>query len=439
MTRQKRLPSHFFLGRRKALADLMKEGEVAILDSNPTFYSNGDTAFPFKQNSNLYYLSGILQSNTRLIIQKETKSKFKSYLFIEKDSAYAKQWLGSRHSLEEAKKISGIERVCTLEDFDAIVGSISDRSETFLFSLDEHPRGQSKSSTHWKLFKQIKSTYPLHRYGSLDKLALQLRLFKQPIEIDAIKKAITITKYALEQAKIKVNEATKKNMATKVYEYELEAEMSRAILSKGANGFAFLPIIAAGGNACILHYTENKDYIKPGESVLIDVGAQYGMYNADITRVYPSGGKFNPRQREVYKKVLEIRQVAINCLKKRDKKRGLDLQKYRESIKQATMDAIIGLGLVKKSDGTDKITKAATKYLPHGVSHMLGLEVHDVSPLSVENFKLKTGMVITVEPGIYIEEEGIGMRLEDDILLTKSGIENLSEKIPIRLEEIETI
>lgn len=411
--RSEALPSSLFIKNRAKLALKIPKGSAAILTSNEPLLGNADSVLGFKQNSDLFYLCGINQESTTLFLFPEHPIKeLREVLFIRKTNQHIQIWEGPKLSKEETKSLSGIATVYWEENLEGFLKRNIPLCDELLFSTNEEsPRVLDSQST---LLQRIKSFFPLHPTGRLKPLLLPLRQIKEVEEIEQIKKAIHITHGAFL--------AATKSLRPRMKEYELEAELSHYFIKNGCDGHAFEPIIASGTNACILHYTKNSSSISYEDSILMDFGACLGMYNADITRCIPASGRFSKRQKEVYLEVLNMLKFAKTLLVP-----GSTLLAIKDEVELGMRESLKKLRL-----DPEKLHS----YFPHGVSHFLGLDVHD---LGFKHQTLQAGMVLTCEPGIYILEEGLGIRLENNLLLTQDGNEDLSLKLPIELEEIEAL
>ncbi|MBW3538111.1 aminopeptidase P N-terminal domain-containing protein [Candidatus Parcubacteria bacterium] len=370
-----------FIGNRRRLRQWLKPGQAVLLRAGKPVRRSGDTDYPFRQRSDFFWATGIDQSDSALIVTPDQE-----LLFIRETSQYEQVWLGPRLSAEEARAISGVETVKLLDQLD-------------------------------KFSKQLHAKAPRRQ------LMASLRAIKHPLEVDLIKRAVQATKAGFEASLAKLNPG--------VAEYELEAELIHQFRRHGASGVAYEPIVASGANGCILHYVENDQVCRGGELVLIDAGAEYSNYAADITRVWPVNGRFSKRQHDVYESVWRVQKEAMKLLVP-----GAKLREYERQVGEMMTEELIKLKLLTSDQVNSQDPKRPLyrKYYMHGTSHFLGLDVHDVGDYAKP---LASGMVLTCEPGIYIKDEGIGVRLEDDILITEQGPVNLSADIPIDPDEIE--
>lgn len=411
-----------FEKNRKKLAKALKPGSIAVFHSNDEVPRNGDAYFRFKQNSDIFYLTGVDQEDTILFMFPDCPNPdFREALFIKETSETIKQWDGAKLTPLEAAVQSGIPSVFWYHEFWPTVHAAFLMAENIYLNLNENDRFSNKVPYSGLRFaEQLKAKYPAHEFKRSAPLLASLRMCKEPEEIELLKKAIEITGMGLQRAL--------KFVKPGVWEYEIEAELIHEFTRLRGNGFAFDPIIASGASACVLHYIENNKQCKDGDLLLMDFGAEYANYNGDLTRCLPVNGKFSPRQKEVYDAVLYVQREAKKLIKP-----GIALPWYHEQVCEIMTEQLIKLGLLTQAQVKEN-PKAFRKYYMHGTSHHLGLDVHDVmhrwEPMSVGN-------VITVEPGIYIPEEGIGVRIENDVWITENGLVDFMEGWPIETGEIE--
>lgn len=424
--RYKLLIPRFFKDNRRNLGNLMPANSLAILNSNDVMPTNSDGVMKFVQQSDLYYLSGVDQEETVLVLAMGADKKLREFLFIRETSQLLAIWEGEKLTIEEAREMSGIQNVYWLDEMQCILRSLILESEQVYLNDNEHLRADNKVQTcDARFLKWCEKAFPLQQYRRLAPLLQSLRIIKQPVEIEMIKEAVKIGAYAL----VRVLQFTTPN----VYEFEVEAEMTKALLQKRSRRHAFLPIIASGASACILHYIENNRPCLDGDLLLLDFGAEYGNYNCDISRTIPVNGRYTERQAQVYDAVKAIHDFAFGLLRS-----GMDFSDYVNEVRDFTAHQIVELGLQDKKalETRESRRLLAYRYMPHGVSHFLGLDVHDVGSLSG---KMKAGMVLTCEPGLYIKEEGLGIRLESDVLVTSDAPVNLTGDISMEREAIENI
>ena len=405
----------FFTRNRKKLKGHLDDDSLVLLFSNHRMPRNGDQYFPFRQNSDLFYLSGIEQENTILLIEKG-----KDYLFIDEPDSRTSLWEGDRLQSDEAENISGIDNIQWTSDFEKTLGKLMHSKKKLYFNVHEKLNTGGVKSKDEMHLERLRRDYPFHSFLSLEPIISELRLRKEPEEIDAIKKAIDITGKTLEKVL--------KRIQPGISEKEVEAEINHDFILQGANGLAFEAIVASGRNATVLHYTKNSGICRDRELLLLDFGAEYRNYAADITRTFPVNGRFSSRQRECYQAVLEVMKTV-----QKDIQPGITIRELNDKVIEKLTEKHIQLGLYKKDDLKDKENPVWKKFFPHGVSHFIGIDVHDYGN---KNVILDKGMVISWEPGIYIPEENMGIRIEDDILVDTPAV-NLSSGIPKEIEELE--
>jgi Xaa-Pro aminopeptidase len=426
--RYEAISSSLFEKNRDNFCGEMSSNAIAILSSNDVMPTNSDDVMGFAQNNDLFYLSGIDQDETILLLYPEAfKEENRAILFVKEVSEHTKLWEGDFLTKEEVSKISGIKNVKWVHEFEKTVQLFAFEADTFYLGHNEHiKRVTSEMTTRQdRMIQWCKEKYPLHQYDRAAKITRQLRPVKSDEEVELIKKAIAIS--------IKGFKRLLKAVKPNSKEYELEAELTYELIKNGGTRHAFKPIIASGRNACALHYNSNDATCNDGDMILVDFGVCYGNYNSDITRCVPVNGKFSPRQRDVYESVL-------NCLKEGSKllKPGVLSRDYEKQMASLVENELIELGLItrKQIAAQNPDFPVYKKYFMHGTAHYLGLDVHDVGLYSRP---FEKGMVLTCEPGIYIPEEGIGCRLENDLLLTENGNYNLTGAMPIEIEEIELL
>ncbi len=390
--------------------------------------TNEDGVMNFVQNSNLYYLSGIDQEETKLIVAPDyADEEMREILFVKATNEHIAIWEGHKFTKEEATAISGIKKVLWSHEFESTLDNILATVNNIYLDKNEHLRASGSVETqNDRLIKDITSNYPLHQKLRAAPLVYDLRSVKSAEEIAFIQKAIDITESGFKRVL--------KFLRPGKMEFEVEAELIHEFTRLGSTGFAFQPIVASGKSGCVLHYIENSKEIKDGDLVLMDIGAKYGGYNADLTRSVPANGRFSKRQAEVYKAVLHVQREAKKLLTP-----GNSIRAYHKQVGEIMTEQLVKIGLLKQDEVNRQDPKKPLyrKYFMHGTSHHLGLGVHDVgSPFK----KFEAGMVFTVEPGIYILEEGIGIRLEDDVVIQENGEpKNLMKNVPIEIEEIEDL
>ena len=425
--RYEKLSSTLFIKNRAKLIELLPPKSMVIISSNDIMPTNADGTMGFKQNSDLYYLSGLDQEETLLILYPDApEDQYKEIAFVKETSELIEIWEGHKFTKQEAIEISGIKNIQWTSNFEQVLKTIIYSAEQIYLIDNEHIRNSSLVETqNDRLNLEIKEKYPLHKIERLAPLLNVIRMQKETIEIEALQKAIDIT----EKAFRRILKFTKPG----VFEYEVEAEFIHEFIKNRSNGFAYTPIIASGSNACVLHYIENTLACKDGDMLLLDVGACYANYNADMTRTIPVNGRFTKRQKQVYEAVHDVLNFATQIMTS-----GTYLVDYQKEVEKYMESKLIDLGLFTRNDveKQDKHQPLFKKYFMHGVAHHLGIDVHDVW----DKYKpFASGMVLTCEPGIYIREEGLGIRLENNLLITDKGAVNLMNNIPIHWEEIETL
>jgi len=416
-----------FILNRKKYANNLKNNSLAIFNSSDEFPRSGDQSFVFKQNPDLFYLSGIDQEQTILLLYPDCPNPlYREVLFLRQTNDYIKVWEGYKYTKEQAKATSGIQSIYWLEDFDNILHSIVNYAEHIYLNTNENDRyAHEVPYRDIRFIEKMKSKYPLHHYERSAPIMRNLRAVKSDVEIELTKKACTITRDAF----IRVLKFTKPG----VKEYEIEAEIIHEFIRQGATGHAYTPIIASGHNANILHYNDNNQVCKDGDVILFDFGAEYANYNADMSRSIPVNGRFTQRQKDVYNAVLHVMKASIKLIGE-----GTIWNTYHEQVGEIMTEQLINLGLISTTDVKNQTASwpAYKKYFMHGTSHHLGIDVHDFAGRYTP---FANGNILTVEPGIYIPEEGLGIRLENNILITANGNIDLMADIPLEAEEIEEI
>lgn len=426
--RYEKINSQLFIGNRDRFVTKMKQNTIAILTSNDVKHTNTDDVMGFAQNSDLFYLSGIDQEETILVLYPDAyKVENRAILFVKETNEHIKIWDGEKLTKEQASELSGIKRVEWVQDFEKILQLMAFEADGFYLGHNEHIKRVTKDqqTQQDRMILWCKEKYPLHEYHRVSKITRELRPIKSDIEVALMQKAATISVESFRR----VLESCKPNKK----EYELEAELAYNLIKSGATRHAFKPIVASGKNACALHYNTNDAICHDGDMVLLDFGVCYANYNSDTTRCFPVNGTFSDRQKEVYTAVL-------HCLKEGSKllKPGVLPTEYEKKMASLVETQLIKLGLLNADEvaNQDPEKPLYKKYFMHGTAHHIGLDVHDVGLYSQP---LEEGMVLTCEPGIYIPEEGIGCRLENDYLITNDGNRNLTEAMPIEIKDIEAI
>jgi Xaa-Pro aminopeptidase len=416
-----------FVLNRKNFAQRLKPKSIAIFNANDEQLRSGDQNFAFKQNPDLFYLSGIDQEQSILILFPDCPNPlYREVLFLRQTNDHIKVWEGHKYTKEEAKKASGLEQVFWLDEFWTVLQSIIHYAENIYLNTNENDRSVFEVPYRdLRFIQQLKERYPLHRYERSALILRDLRPVKSEIEVQLTKKACEITRDAF----VRVLKFTKPGVS----EYEIEAEIIHEFIRQRATGHAYNPIIASGPNANILHYNDNNQVCKAGDVILFDFGAEYANYNADMSRSIPVSGRFTPRQKDVYNAVLRVMRAATKMLVS-----GTIWNEYHDEVGRIMEAELIGLGLLDKQ-AVAKQNPAAPlykKYFMHGTSHHLGIDVHDFA----SRYKaFEVGNILTCEPGIYIPEEGLGIRIENNILITKNGNIDLMADIPVEVEELEDI
>ena len=416
-----------FVQNRKRFTDRMEKNAIAIFNSNDELPMNGDALHPFKQNADLYWLTGIEQEETMLVLFPDNPDpKYQEVLILVKPNELKEKWDGHRLTASEGHNMSGIKTIVWLDSIDAMLQPWIHLAETIYLNTNENDRKANLVPVRdYRFAKEMRSRYPLHNYKRSAQLLKELRAIKTSLEVEVIQKAIDITDVAFRRLL--------KFIKPGVMEYEIEAEIWHSFLSQRATGMAYGSIIASGDRARTLHYVSNNEECKDGELLLMDFGASYGNYAADLTRTIPVNGKFGRRQKTVYNACLHLHQYAASILKP-----GISILDYTEKVGDEATVVFQKIGLLKKSEikNEDPENRAYRKYLYHGISHHLGIDVHD---LGTRTEPIKAGMVFTVEPGIYIQEEKMGIRIENNFWITKNGNKDLMKNIPITAEDIEAL
>lgn len=416
-----------FVGNRQRLVNLLKPKSVAILNANDILPTNADGTMRFRQNNDLFYLSGIDQEETILLLFPDCPDeKHREVLFLRETNERIAVWEGYKYTKEHARQVSGIQTIYWLSQFDNILKTLVFEAENLYLNTNEHTRASVETQTRDARFiRQMQRRFPLHRYERLAPLMHGLRAIKQPQELDLLREAIRITEDGFRRLLGFVKPG--------VWEYEIEAELLHEFVRQRSQGFAYEPIVASGASACVLHYVANNQQCQPGDVILLDVAAEYANYNADLTRCLPVSGRFTDRQRAVYAAVLRVMREAKMMLRP-----GTIWDEYHKEVGKIMESELKGLELLtqKEIDDQNPNWPAYKKYFMHGTSHFLGLDVHDVGN---KYRPFEPGMVFTCEPGIYIPEEGLGIRLENNVLITENGNVDLMDRIPVEAEEIEEL
>ncbi|MEO0454353.1 MAG: aminopeptidase P family protein [Verrucomicrobiota bacterium] len=418
------LKSTFFSRNRSRLKGLLPKGALAIFHSNDQYLKNGDDSYPFIQNADLYYLSGINQEETTLVLfPKASKKELREILFIRDRSETIASWEGEKENLESASSQSGIKTVKWMSELDPILNSLIPEASHLFFNGNEHPRAERLvDDRNLRESRKWRQAYPLHHTGRLAPIMHQLRQIKSSEELKEIRSAISTTSRGLERVLKKIQPGMTEKM--------IEAEWAHSFISEGED-FAYSPIIASGVNSCTLHYTTNHAHLEDGELLLMDVAATCGNYHSDLTRTVPINGKFTKRQLAVYEAVLRVQQQVIDYCRP-----GLKLAEVQEVALELVAKELFELKLLKKSDlkNPSLQQKKVKQYYMHGIGHSIGLGTHDVTE---PDPRLSLDWVITIEPGIYIKEEKIGIRLENMIQIQKTGSKDMMKSLPLDPGDIE--
>lgn len=421
------LHAELFQFNRKRFTREMQAGTLAIFNSNDLMPRSGDQFYPFRQNAGMFYLSGIDQEETMLVLFPNCpKDGYDELLLIRRTNERIAVWEGHKYTKEEARAASGIEKVLFLDEAEVILHELILLAEGIYLNINENDRFLSPVETcDVRYAHTIRQRYPAHTLYRAQPILKKLQMIKSPYEVELIQHCADITGGAFQRVLEFVRPG--------VWEYEVEAEIIHEFIRKRCTGHAYMPIVASGKNACVLHYVENNQQCRDGDVLLMDFGCEFANYAADLTRSIPVNGVFTDRQRAVYQAVLRVLREARALLVP-----GNTLDEYHKEVGRIMESELIGLGLLKREDVKDQDPKkpAYKKYFMHGTSHHLGLDVHDIG-LRYEPFR--AGMVFTCEPGIYIPEESLGIRLENDILITDDGPVDLFAEIPIEAEEIEEL
>jgi Xaa-Pro aminopeptidase len=420
-------PAEFFVENRSRLAALLPHRALVILHANDVMPTNADGTLGFTQNSDLYYLSGIDQEETVLMLFPDAPDpKHREILFVRETTEHIAIWEGEKLTQAQARERSGVSKVVWTSEFESFYRLLMCQASVVYLNSNEHPRAAlTVESCELRFARRCRHEYPLHRIERLAPLLYPLRGIKSPHEISLLREACRITRDGFVRLLGFVRPG--------VHEFEIEAELAHEYLRQRAGGFAYPPIIAGGASACCLHYNTNHARCEDGDILLIDAAAKYANYNADLTRSIPVNGRFTRRQRDVYEAVLRVFRASCDLLVP-----GVLIREYQEKVAAITSDELIALGLLDPQEVADEDPEKPLykKYFMHGTSHHLGIDVHDVPP---SWHPVEAGMVFTVEPGIYIREEGLGIRLENDILIGETGNTDLMDDIPIEADEIEAL
>ena len=414
-----------FINNRKLFSAMIEENSIAIFNANDIMPTNSDGTMPFKQNSDLFWLTSVDQEESVLAVVKNN-NQVKEMLFLKETNEHIAIWEGAKLDKESAQKNSGVEKIYWLNQMDEILNVEIEKASKIYLNKNIHSRSTSEVQTRDDRFRKVLiKNHPNKEIAEVAPIMHELRFIKSEIEIELMKHACNITEKGLRRILPIIKPG--------IMEYQIEAELMHEFLSNRSAGFAYQPIIGSGIDSCVLHYIDNNKMCKDGDILLMDFGAEYANYASDLTRTVPVSGKFSERQKNVYNAVHRVMKEATTMLRP-----GTDHKKMQQEVIKIMEEELIGLGLfdredVKKQDPSKPMYK---KYFMHGTSHSLGLDVHDVGDTSTP---MQPGMVFTCEPGIYIREEGIGIRLENDVLVTSGNPDDLMKNIPIDYQEIESL
>lgn len=427
--RYKNIDKELFIGNRKRLLKELKSNSVVVVNSNDLLPTNSDGTMRFRQNSDLFYLTGVDQEETILVLCPDfPDKKHKEILFLKETNEHIATWEGHKLTKEEARAATGIDTILWVSEFQSVFKTMmvmGDTEHVYLNTNDHYRADVGVETREMRFVKSCQQKYPLHRYERLAPILHRLRSVKSKQEIELLQQACDITEKGFRRLL--------KFVKPGVMEYEIEAELAHEFLRNSSRGFAYEPIIASGVDSCVLHYIDNHKVCNDGDILLLDIGAEYANYNADLTRTIPVNGKFSKRQKDVYNAVLAVQREAIQLLRPGEK-----YFEYHKEVQQIMERELIGLKLLDKRDikRQDKSKPLFQKYFMHGTGHQLGLDVHDVGNMY---HKMQEGQVWTVEPGIYIREEGLGVRIENNVVIQKKGVFDLMKNIPVEADEIEEL
>ena len=427
-TKYEQISSSLFVKNRKKFTEKMQPKSLAIFNSNDIYPVSSDSTMPFAQHRDIFYLSGVDQEESILLIFPDAyKEEHREILFLRETNEHIAIWEGEKLTKEKATEVSGVKSVFWLSDFDRIFYNLMNEAENIYLNKNEHYRAVLEVQTREDRFiERVKKEFPLHEILRSNPILQHLRSVKEPEEIALMQTACNITEKGIRRLLNFIK--------PDVWEYEIEAELIHEFIKNRSKGFAYTPIIASGNNANVLHYIANNMQCKDGDLILLDVGAEYANYSSDLTRTIPVNGKFTERQKQIYKAVLDMKNFATSLLVP-----GSNWYDYHKECGEYYNSLFVEIGLLDKADvqNEDKNWPAYKKYMMHGTSHHMGLDTHDYGILSD---KFVENMVFTVEPGIYIPEEKFGVRIEDDVVIQNNGPAfNLMKNIPIEIEEIEEL
>lgn len=423
-----KISSDLFSKNRKKFTSKMENGCLAVFNSNDIYPISADGTMPFQQHRDIFYLSGVDQEESILVLFPQASNPaHREVLFLRETNEHIAIWEGEKLTKQTAFETSGIKTVYWLQQFQSIFKQLMAEAQGIYFNTNEHLRANTEVETREDRFiKKTKTDYPAHQVFKAAPLLHKIRSVKENLEIDLMQQACNITESGFRRLLAFIKPG--------VWEYEIEAELAYEFLRNRSKGFAYTPIVASGKNACVLHYIENNQQCKDGDVILLDVGAEYANYSSDLTRCVPVNGRFTSRQKEVYNAVLHVKNEAQKLLVP-----GTIMAEYHKQVGVLMEEQLVNLGLISLDDIKNQSPDwpAYKKYFMHGTSHFLGLDTHDVG---LWHEPIQAGMVFTCEPGIYIPEEGLGIRLEDDLVVQETGAPfNLMANIPIEAEAIEDL
>jgi Xaa-Pro aminopeptidase len=423
-----RINKELYMRNRTKFISQLEEGSLAVFNSNDIYPISADSTMPFQQHRDILYLTGVDQEESILVLFPSSKNEnHREVLFLRETNAHIAVWEGEKLDKQQAYETSGIRTVYWLDQFQTIFKQMMAEASAVYMNTNEHLRANTEVETREDRFiKKLKIDFPVHQYRKSAPIMHRIRSVKEQEELELLQKACNITEAGFRRLLGFIQPG--------VWEYEIEAELAHEFLRNRSKGFAYTPIVASGKSACVLHYIENNKQCLDGDVILLDVGAEYANYASDLTRCVPVNGRFTARQKQVYNAVLHVKKEAEKLLVP-----GTILADYHKEVGNIMERQLLDLGLIDQTDIKNQKPEwpAYKKYFMHGTSHFLGLDTHDVG---IWNEPIQAGMVFTCEPGIYIPEEGLGIRLEDDLVVQSSGAPfNLMRNIPIEADEIESI
>lgn len=427
MKRYKLISNQLFIENRKRFIAAMKPLSIAIFNSNEEMPRNGDAMYDFKQNSDLYYLTGLDQEDCMLVLFPDCPiPSYREALFVKRTNETMEIWNGHKYTLDEAREVSGVANVFWYDEFDSLMKATINMAEHVYLNLNENDRASNPAPYRDHTFAlNMRQRFPLHKFERAAPILQRLRSIKSPLEIEVMRTAISCSE--------KMFARVLRFVKPGVMEYEVEAEVIHEFVRNGASGHSFHPIVASGKNACILHYIDNSDVCRDGDLLLLDTGADYANYASDMTRTFPVNGKFTKRQKEVYNAVLRVMREAMKMLRP-----GVLLMDYHSQVCAVMEKELVDLKLLSMNDIKNQNPNwpAFKKYYMHGTSHFLGIDVHDVG---MRYEPMQPNMTFSCEPGIYIPEEGIGIRIENEVMITETGCMDLMAHIPVEADHIEEL